>query len=226
MTKRLGRLLVITDESIQNRFSHEKLAALAIAGGAGLIQYRDKSSGTGAIIEKAVILKKICAEFEVPLIINDRMDVAMAAGADGVHLGQEDLPIKTARRILGPGKIIGGTAGTVDQAVRAQEDGADYVGFGHIFPTGSKAKPGRPAGLDGLAEVCAAVDVPVYAIGGLSAATAPAVIRAGAWGLAVISAVCAREDPQAAAAEIIHAIDCELKSGCHIEHNTDRGDIR
>ena len=152
--------------------------------------------------------------------------MALAAGADGVHLGQEDLPIKTARKILGPEKIIGGTAGTVEQAVRAQDEGADYIGFGHIFPTGSKDKPGRPVGLNGLAEVCAVVDVPVYAIGGLSAATAPAVIRAGAWGLAVISAVCAREDPQAAAAEIKHAIDCELNSGGHIDHNMDRGDIR
>ena len=226
MTRRFGRLWVITDESIQNRFSHEILAALSIAGGAGMIQYRDKTSNTRARIEKAIILKKICSEFKVPLIVNDRTDVALAAGTDGVHLGRDDLPIKAARAILGPDKIIGGSAGTVEQALEVQADGADYVGFGHIFPTGSKDKPGRPVGLSGLAAACSALAIPVIAIGGIDAATAPEVIRAGAWGLAVIGAVCSREDPMAAAAEIKNAIDCELNSGGHFDHNTDRGESR
>jgi thiamine-phosphate pyrophosphorylase len=205
--------MVITDTTIQKRFPHEKLAALAIAGGAGVIQYRDKHSTTAVMIQNAIVLKKICAEHQVPLIINDRLDVALAANADGVHLGQEDLPVKAARELLGPGRLIGGSAGTVDQAVQAQAEGADYIGFGHIFPTGSKDKPGRPVGLDGLREVCAAANIPVVAIGGIDASTAPEAIRAGAWGLAVIGAVCGREDPRAAAAEIQNAIVCELNSG-------------
>ena len=114
--KQLGRLMVITDETFQDRFSHEKLAALAITGGAGLIQYRDKKAATGNMIQKAIVLKRICSEHRVPLIVNDRVDVAMASAADGVHLGREDLPVKAARELLGPDRIIGGTAGTLDSA--------------------------------------------------------------------------------------------------------------
>lgn len=207
MKKRVGRLHVITDESIQTRFSHLELATAAIAGGADTIQFRDKSLPTQKLIEVAGALRGLCSAKDVPLIINDRVDVALAVDADGVHLGRSDLPVALARDLLGPDKIVGGTAGTLEEAFEAERAGADYVGFGHIYPTSSKEKPGSAKGPKSLHEMCNALSIPIIAIGGIDLGNFAAVIDAGAWGIAVIGAVCASNDPKAAAAGLINGID-------------------
>ncbi|MFH1754216.1 MAG: thiamine phosphate synthase, partial [Candidatus Latescibacterota bacterium] len=128
MKKQIGRLHVITDQSVQQRHSHARLAGLAVAGGAGIIQFRDKVMGTRELIDTARILTDICSGSGIPLIINDRVDIVLAVDAGGVHLGRDDLPIEAARKILGPAKIIGGSAGSLEDAQSAQDAGADYVG--------------------------------------------------------------------------------------------------
>ena len=210
MKKQIGRLHVITDESIQDRFTHAKLAGFAVAGGAGTIQYRDKTPDTRESIDTARTLRQICSTAGVPLIINDRVDIAMAVDADGVHLGCDDIPIVAAGKLLGPNKIIGGSAGNLEDALRVQEEGADYIGFGHIFPTKSKDKPSSPVGLDTLKKVCCEIKIPVIAIGGIEIETIEQVILAGAFGVAVIGAVCAQKDPEAATARLVSAIDHAL----------------
>jgi thiamine-phosphate pyrophosphorylase len=211
MKKSVGRLHVLTDESIQNRFSHVELAKFAIAGGADTIQFRDKSRSTRELIETAEALGAVCASKGVSLIINDRADIALAVDADGVHLGRGDLPIRTARSLLGPDKIVGGTASTLEEAIEAERDGADYVGFGHIYPTSSKEKPGEAKGPGSLIEICAALTIPVIAIGGINHANFAPVIDAGAWGIAVIGAVCASKDPEAAAADLRRGVDEQIR---------------
>lgn len=201
---------MITDQSIQDRFTHAKLAGFAVAGGAGTIQYRDKTLGTRESIDTARTMKQICTTTEVSLIINDRVDIALAVDADGVHLGRDDIPIAAARELLGPDKIIGGTAGTLEDALRVQEEGGDYIGFGHIFPTASKDKPSTPVGLDTLKKVCSKIKIPVIAIGGIGIKTIEQVILAGAFGAAVIGAVCAQNNPEEATARLVSAIDHAL----------------
>ena len=208
--RKIGRLHVLTDTALQGRFTHMDLARLAIAGGADTIQYRQKTGSTREMIETARLLKGLCAGANATLIVNDRVDVALASGADGVHLGQDDFPIDRARELLGPDAVIGGTAKTLGQVRRAASEGADYVGFGPIYATGSKADAGDVKGLERLSEVSRASPIPVIAIGGIGGSTAADVIRAGAHGIAVISAVCCQDDPRAAAAQL-HA---EIVSGC------------
>ncbi len=210
--KYIGRLHVLTDQAIQSRFTHAELAELALAGGAGTIQFREKAKETGELIEIADALREICTASGVPLLINDRLDVAMAVDADGVHLGWDDIPIEEARRLLGPDKIIGGTAGSLEEALRVEGKGADYVGFGHIYPTASKEKSTQAKGIRMLERVCASLEIPVIAIGGIHAGNVEPVIHAGAYGVAVISAVCAQEDPKAAACDLSCAIDRALGS--------------
>lgn len=207
MTKKIGRLHVITDVRIQDRFSHRQLAELAIAGGADTIQFRDKEIPTGKLIEIAADLKELCSGSNVPLIINDRADVAMAVDADGVHLGENDLPVSVARDLLGPDKIIGASTPSIEHAVEAWSSGADYVGFGHIYATGSKRKDTPPQGTERLAAFCRAASGPVVAIGGIEPGNAGPVLDAGTWGVAVIGSVCAADDPREAAASLRRLID-------------------
>jgi thiamine-phosphate pyrophosphorylase len=209
--KRIGRLHVITDEMVQDRFTHVEIAERAIAGGADTIQFRDKSKTTSELAAAARAIREVCASRGVPLIVNDRTDIAMAVDADGVHLGRSDLPVRAARELLGPGKIIGGTAGSLEEAIEAQRDGADYVGFGHIYPTASKHKPGEAKGPGSLVDICRAVSIPVIAIGGIGTGNFGPVIDAGAWGIAVIGAVCAAEDPAAAASVLIDGIGKRIR---------------
>ncbi len=211
MKKSVGHLHVITDESIQSRYSHVEIAEAAIAGGADTIQFRDKSLSTRKLIETAEALRAVCAPSGVPLIINDRADVALAVDADGVHLGRSDLPVAAARNLLGPEKIVGGTAGTLEEAIEAERAGADYVGFGHIYPTSSKDKPGGAKGPESLLDICNTLSIPIIAIGGIDHGNFAPVIDAGAWGIAVIGAVCASEDPEAAAALLKNGIDARIR---------------
>jgi thiamine-phosphate pyrophosphorylase len=204
--KRIGHLHVITDTIVQDRFDHVALVRMAVAGGADTIQLRDKLLDDGELADVARSALALCRRVGVPLIVNDRVEVAARAGADGVHLGREDAPIAEARAILGPDAIIGGSAGSPDEVAEAAEAGADYVGFGHIYATATKHKPGPPVGLEALRDACRAATVPVIAIGGITAATAGELVRAGAWGVAVVSAVCAAGDPEAAARELARAV--------------------
>jgi len=182
----VGRLHVITDMTIQDRFSHIGLAMMAIAGGTDTIQFREKLMGSRMVVEAGVLIRGLCREAGVMLIVNDRVDVAMALDADGVHLGQRDLPIPVARSLLGPAKLIGGTASTPEEARAVEAQGADYVGFGHVYATSSKSKTGAPKGPDAVREVCEAVTIPVIAIGGIDASNLKPVVAAGAWGAAAI----------------------------------------
>ncbi|OQX66265.1 MAG: thiamine-phosphate diphosphorylase [Desulfococcus sp. 4484_242] len=195
----IGRFHVLTDTVLQSRFSHVELAEMAIAGGAHVIQFRQKQGSTRELTAIAKKMKRVCADGGAAFIVNDRIDVAMAARADGVHLGQDDFPISFARKLLGKDTIIGGSAATLEEARKCLSEGADYVGFGPVFPTGSKDDAGPASGIETLKKVVEAVPVPIIAIGGIGLENAPAVVKAGAHGIAVISAVCCQKDPRKAA---------------------------
>jgi len=173
----------------------------ALAGGVSTLQYRNKEKDYLARLAEAGKLQRLCTERGVTFIINDDLRLAAELGAGGVHLGQEDGSIAEARRILGPGKIIGVSTHTLDEALRAEADGADYIGFGAMYPTGSKEVRHMP-GPAALAAVKAEVDIPVVAIGGINRDNAGAVIDAGADAMAVISAVLTSADPGLAAAQV------------------------
>ncbi|MBI3805868.1 MAG: thiamine phosphate synthase [Nitrospirae bacterium] len=161
----------------------------ALSGGARLIQYRDKKSPRSEMYETAKQLRRITLEYGATLIINDQIDLALAVGADGVHLGQEDLPLWVARKILGNEAIIGISTHTLDEAVSAEEEGADYIGFGPIFKTKTKSDIRTPVGVEAITAIKQKIRVPVYAIGGIERAHLSKLILAGADGVAVISAV-------------------------------------
>lgn len=203
----VGRLHVLTDYHFQQRFSHAELAALALDGGADTIQFRDKGGAIRHVIRQAQATAVICRARQMPLIIDDRLDVLLAVNGAGVHLGQTDVPVDIARCILGPEKIIGASATTADEAVKAEADGADYVGFGPVFPTISKANPASVKGLAGLRKVCEAVSIPVIAIAGITVERIGSVMEAGAHGVAVMTAVSRAADPDEATAALRERID-------------------
>jgi thiamine-phosphate pyrophosphorylase len=196
--KQIGKLHLLTDTVLQNRFSHIELAQLAIRGGADTIQFRQKSGSTREMIQVARDMKQVCAESGATFVVNDRVDVAIASEADGVHLGQDDFPIPLARELLGRGCIIGGSAATLEEARKCLSEGADYVGFGPVYPTTSKDDAGPVSGISILKDVVKSIPLPIIAIGGVSAENAAEVMEAGAHGIAVISAVCCQEDPEQA----------------------------
>ena len=205
--KKIGKLHILTDTVLQSRFSHMEITRLAIAGGADTIQYRQKSGSTREMIEIARNMKRLCSEAGVVFIVNDRLDVAIAAEADGVHLGQDDFPIPMARELLGEGRIIGGSAATLDEARKCLSEGADYVGFGPVYPTSSKDDAGPVSGIDILKQVVEIIPLPIIAIGGVGAENIPDVMRAGARGIAVISAVCCQDDPEEATRALYQALN-------------------
>jgi thiamine-phosphate pyrophosphorylase len=208
--KKIGRLHIITDTELQDHFSHVELARMAIAGGADTIQFRQKSGATRKMIETARQIKQLCTNSGVTFIVNDRLDVAIASDSDGVHLGQDDFPIPLAREILGENKIIGGSAITLEEARKCLDESADYVGFGPVYPTTSKVDAGSVTGIDLMKEVIDKVPLPLIAIGGVNKDNIPEVIRAGAHGIAVISAVCCQKDPEKATRELFRALKCGI----------------
>jgi thiamine-phosphate pyrophosphorylase len=204
--KQVGRLHVLTDTALQSRFSHAALTRLAIAGGADTIQFRQKDGSTRELIQVAREMGALCREAGVLFIVNDRIDVAIAARADGVHLGQDDFPIPLARDLLGEAAVIGGSAVTLEEAKKCLSEGADYVGFGPVYPTTSKDDAGPVTGLALLKEVVKNIPVPIIAIGGVVAENTPEVLKVGARGIAVISAVCCQPDPEKATRELHDAL--------------------
>jgi thiamine-phosphate pyrophosphorylase len=197
--KNLGRFHVLTDTCLQTRFSHLELAQLAIAGGADTIQFRQKDGPTREMIRVAGQMQALCKRAGTTFIINDRVDVAIASHADGVHLGQDDFPIPLARKLLGEEAIIGGSAGSMEEARMCLREGADYIGFGPVYTTTSKEDAGPAAGLTLLKQIVETIPLPIIAIGGIIADNAAPVIRTGVHGIAVISGVCCQNDPAEAA---------------------------
>jgi thiamine-phosphate pyrophosphorylase len=183
----------------------EEAVEEAVSGGVTMVQLREKTAPGREFYRLAVMMRRLTKRLGVPLIINDRADIALASGADGVHLGQTDLPVEAARRIMGSG-IIGVSAGNAEEAEAAWKGGADYIGAGAVYPTPSKADAGTSIGLETLREICDAVEIPVMAIGGICAENAPDVIRCGASGIAVISAVLGSADFSRAARELAAAV--------------------
>ncbi|MGD9161847.1 MAG: thiamine phosphate synthase [Desulfobacteraceae bacterium] len=197
--KKIGRFHLITETFLQDRYSHVELTAMALAGGADTIQFRSKSGSTREMIDSAMQMKALCKEAGVPLIINDRVDIALAVDADGVHLGQDDFPIPLARKLLGPDAIIGGSAGDMEEAQKCLADGTDYIGSGPVYGTGSKPDAGPATGVENIRKIAGRIPLPVIAIGGVTAPDINELLDAGAFGVAVISAVCLDDDPEAAA---------------------------
>lgn len=186
LLRQLRGYYFITDASL-SRHGIVRDARDALAEGVRFLQYRNKDAKTAVLYREARALRRLCTE--AVLLINDRVDIALAAGADGVHLGQEDMPLKAARRILGAGPIIGVSVHTLAQARRAVSDGADYLGVGPLFATQTKKDAGAPLGLSVLKLIRSTVTVPLVAIGGVTLENAAAVFGAGADAVCAISAV-------------------------------------
>jgi thiamine-phosphate pyrophosphorylase len=209
------RLYALVDPEHAGGRTLAELARLVAQGGATLVQLRDKRGDTRAMVERARAIKAALAPFGVPLLINDRVDVALAAGADGAHVGQDDMAVADARRLLGRDAIVGLSVKTPAQAEAAPIDLLDYVGIGGVFATTSKDNPDPPIGPAGLARIAAvfrrrAPHFPLCGIAGIDASNAADAIAAGADGVAVISALSLAADPQAAARTLRASVDAAL----------------
>ncbi len=195
-------LYVVTDRKLSGGYTDSEVARMAYEGGADVVQLRMKDADGREMLTQAMEIREAADELCKLFIVNDRVDVAMASGADGVHLGQSDLPVEAARDLMGESAIIGVSVHNVEEAVTAVEGGADYLGVGAIFTTPTKPDAQQALGLGAIYEVMNAVDVPVVAIGGIDRRNIQDVIRAGADSAAVVSAVVAQENPRAAAHEL------------------------
>jgi thiamine-phosphate pyrophosphorylase len=200
------RLCVITDPELGRGLSHIGIARQALEGGASMIQIRDKSAGLRELLPQAQEIANLCRERGAHFIVNDRLDLALAVNADGVHLGQDDLPPTAARAALGPGKILGVSTHSLEQAIRAAEEGADYLGIGPIFATSTKAIGYEPVGCAMIRQLRARLELPLIAIGAITVHNVGEVIRAGAAGVAVISAIAGAEDVTLASRGFLAAI--------------------
>ena len=200
-------LYVVTDAALSKGLSHFQIAERAVRGGANVLQLRDKSLAGRRLLETALKMKKITKKAGALFIVNDRLDVALASGADGVHLGQDDLPLEDAMRLVPKGFILGITVHNVEEAVTAQKDGASYLGLSPIFLTGSKDDAGAACGIQMIKEVKKKVSIPVVGIGGINATNAREVLSAGADGIAVISAVVGQIDVEKAARVLRDLVD-------------------
>ena len=198
-------LYLVTDRALCQRRPLEDIVMQAVQGGVACVQLREKGLPTRAFVEEASRIKELLTPLKVPLIINDRLDVALAVGADGVHLGQEDMPVGIARRLLGPKAIIGLSVETWDDVEQAEHQDVNYLGVSPVFETPTKTDTKGAWGLAGLARIRAYSRHPLVAIGGLNASNIRDVIMAGAGGIAVISAICAAPDPVLATRELCAA---------------------
>lgn len=194
-------LYLVTDRELSKLPFYEMIRE-AIKGGVTVIQLREKNLSTREFIEEAIEVKKIIEGSGIPLIINDRVDVAIAIGADGVHLGNDDMPVDIARRILGKSFIIGASASSVEEAIEKEKKGADYIAVSPVFPTPTKPDAGPPLGLEGIKEMKKFVKVPLIGIGGINKTNVMDVIKSGADGIAVVSAIVSSEDPEKSAREL------------------------
>lgn len=200
------KLYLVTDTQLAEPNSVEWVVEQAIEGGVTMVQLREKMTPTRKFIEKARRLKSLLAPRNIPLIINDRLDIALAVDADGLHIGQEDMPYPLARKLLGPNKIIGLSIETFEQARLAQEYDVDYLGIS-AFTTPTKSDLGEPLGVDGIREIISFSKHRIVAIGGIKVHNAAVVMSAGVEGIAVVSAIVAAQNPRSAAyafRQVIH----------------------
>lgn len=204
-------IYLVTEEALSRGRTSIEVAEAALGAGIGAIQVREKETTARRALEIALALRALTRERGSLLLVNDRLDLALAAGADGVHLGQEDLPVSTARALLGPHALIGLSITHPDQLDAPDAAQADYLGVGAVFPTSSKADA-EQTGLELLAAARARSEAPIVAIGGITVENAPVAIRAGAHVVAVISAVCGATDPAAAARQLLEAVNSARRS--------------
>jgi len=195
-------LYLVTDRGLSRGRSTIEVVAAAVRGGVTVVQFREKEAETRDFVKEALAVRRLLEDRGIPMIVNDRIDVALAVSADGVHLGQKDMPIAMARKILGPDKIIGISAESVADAVAAEMAGADYLGVSPVYATPTKTDTAAALGLEGLRQIREAVDLPLVGIGGLNARNAAEAIRHGADGVAVVSAIVSADDPEKAAREL------------------------
>lgn len=205
-------LYLVTDRPLCGGRALEEVVAQAVEGGVACVQLREKELGTRAFVELAVALKRLLAPAKVPLIINDRLDVALAAGADGLHVGQGDMPYDLVRRFMGPRAIIGLSVETWADVEQAQAFDVDYLGVSPVFQTPTKTDTKAAWGLEGIRRIKAFSRHPLVAIGGLNPANAAAAVQAGADGIAVVSAICASPDPRQAARDLAGRIQAALQA--------------
>ena len=199
-------LYVVTDEKLSLGKTHTEIAEEAVQGGATMIQLREKEMSSAKLLQTALSMAAVCKN-RAAFIVNDRLDIALASGADGVHLGQSDLPVKAARSIAPSSFIIGISAGSVDEAIKGVQDGADYVAVSPVFSTGSKNDAGAGLGLEGIKAMRDAIgSVPLVGIGGINKDNTKIVIESGLDGISVLSAVVSQKDIVAATAELLHLV--------------------
>ena len=200
-------LYLVTDRSLLRGKDLLWTVEQAVLGGVSIVQLREKDTSSKEFYQLALSLKKILDRYKIPLIINDRLDIALAVDASGVHLGQSDLPCSTARQLLGKDKIIGLSIENSAQCQELQASSIDYIGYSPVFATTTKDDTASPLGLQGVAQIATQVDLPGVAIGGIDAHNAGDVIKAGAKGIAVVSAIIASDDPQTAARELRQRVE-------------------
>jgi thiamine-phosphate pyrophosphorylase len=200
-------LYLVTDRPLSRGRPLEDIVRAAIAGGVTTIQLREKEASSAEFHELGLTVRELTRAAGVTFIVNDRIDIALACDADGVHVGQDDLPAVTARRLIGPDRILGVTAADREQARQAVADGADYIGCNAVWATPTKTDTGTPLGTAGLRNLVAGTTVPVVAIGGIKTGNAVEVLATGVAGIAVVSAICSADDPESAARELRSIID-------------------
>lgn len=203
------RAYLVTQASLSEGRSTLEIVRSAIEGGIDAVQLREKETSARSRYELGLELRELTAEADVDLIVNDRVDIARAIDADGVHVGQTDLPVTVARELLGPEAVVGCSASTVEEAVQAEADGADYLGVGSVYGTTSKNVPADEEGIgpERIAAIADAVSIPIVGIGGITADNAGPVAEAGAAGVAVVSDITAADDPTAATEELVSAVE-------------------
>lgn len=203
-------LYLVTDKELANGKALEDIVEEAVKGGISMVQIRDKNSSTREFYNQACAIKKILEPYKIPLIINDRLDIALAVDADGLHIGQSDLPFDVARKILGPKKIIGLSVENIEQAKQANQLDIDYIGLSPVFSTQTKNDIAKPLELDGVEGIMSFSKHPAVAIGGINSANTADIIKAGADGIAVVSAIVCAEDPRNAAKELKEIVNKSL----------------
>lgn len=194
-------LYLVTDSSLMSTATLPKAVEQAVLGGCTMVQLREKNISSADFYHLAMEVKSITSKYHIPFIINDRIDIALSVGADGVHIGQSDIPASIARKIIGRNMLLGVSASCLSEAVQAQKNGADYLGVGAMFPTGTKTDA-EIVSMDELRKIRKAVSVPIVAIGGINRENAPDFIDAGLNGVAVVSAIIAQPDIKQAAARL------------------------
>ncbi len=199
-------LYLVTDRDLSLGRPLVEVVAAAVRGGVTCVQLREKNCTGREFLQQAIKLKTLLAPLKIPLIINDRIDIALAVDADGVHLGQHDLPLADARRLLGPERLIGISAETLQDALEAEQNGADYIGISPVFSTPTKTDTAQALGLEGIRKIRQQTSIPLVAIGGINNGNAAQIIQAGADGIAVVSAIMSAVVPDQAAKELLQII--------------------